>query len=1001
MVVSSPMPAPQSTLVGREREQQRLSALLTDAANGHGHLVLVSGEAGIGKSALVLELTAGAARCGVRVLTGHCYDFSVTPPYGPWRELLARLPADDTLPPIPGALSDDGDPQPGGEATIFRQVLEILTAISAKSAAVVVLEDLHWADQATLDLLRFLARQAPELPVLLIATYRTDEVTRRHPLAQLLPTLVREAPAERIELRRLDDQALRALLADRYGLAIELEARLVSYLRRIAEGNPFYTNELLRSLEDERVLSSENARWRLGNLEHLRVPALLQHVVEGRLARLGDAAREQLAIAAVIGQRIPIDIWQTVGAFREDDIMQTVKRAVDAHILEAGDDIAFAHALVREVLYEGILPPRRRALHRRVAELLIETAGADPDAVAYHFTQAGDARAADWLVTAGDRAFRAYAWYTARDRFVAAVALMENDPSRSEERGWLLYRLGRLLRMSDFRQAVTYFEEAERIGRAVGDPSLAAFALADRGQVLFLLNEIERGMAALIAGVDAIEALPTGYAHPNPAVGDWVADALPARETRPSASVTSSTSAPLTARRGLLALQLGICGRFAEAKTVGQAYLAQAEEIDHPGALALGGIGDAAMGVAMSEAVWGHPAASRAAWRQAQAAFRAIDHHLIFGLMFGLELKQVVLPYETTDLGARRTLIAEQMAALVRGGGAFGNAENTSYWHLQPELAVLLLEAAWVQAERTARIALVIGHPHFVQEALFGLASLARWRGEHAEAWDHLTVGLPQGPDAAPGSHHFWNVTTIQRLAVELALDAGDLPTATAWLEAHDRWLTWSGAVHGRAEEKLLWARYFLVAGDLTRAEQTANDAIAEASEPRQPLVLLAAHRLLGEMMTETRRFPEARQHLAISLELVDACAAPFERALTLIALAELHAVDGEPEEATRLLDEIQAIAEPLKAAPLLSRATALSSQLAVTSSRAEPRSRLTAREFEVLRLLAAGRSNREIADDLFISPRTAATHVTHIFAKLEVESRAEAVALALRSGLI
>ncbi len=106
------------------------------------------------------------------------------------------------------------------------------------------------------------------------------------------------------------------------------------------------------------------------------------------------------------------------------------KLAVEAHLLEAsddGDDVAFAHALVREVLYEGILPPRRRVWHRRVAEVLAEAPGADPDAVAYHFQRAGDARAVDWLVRAGERAFRAYAWLTARDRFVAAVALMEND----------------------------------------------------------------------------------------------------------------------------------------------------------------------------------------------------------------------------------------------------------------------------------------------------------------------------------------------------------------------------------------------------------------------------------------------------------------------------------------------------------------------------------------------------------------------------------------------
>ena len=271
--------------------------------------------------------------------------------------------------------------------------------------------------------------------------------------------------------------------------------------------------------------------WALGNLERARVPALLQQVVEGRLARLGDARADHLAVAAVVGQRVPLAVWQTVGGLSEDEVLQTVERAVDAQLLEAGDDgaeVGFAHALVREVLYEGILPPRRRVWHRRVAEVLAEVPGADPDAVAYHFTQAGDARAIDWLVRAGDRALRAYAWLTARDRFVAAVALMEGDAARAGERGWLLYRIGRLLRLGDPAQGVAYLAEAERVAQAVGDPLLAAYALVDRGLLLCIAAEIEQGLAALAAGVAALEALPADQALPDPAFRLWIADALPA-----------------------------------------------------------------------------------------------------------------------------------------------------------------------------------------------------------------------------------------------------------------------------------------------------------------------------------------------------------------------------------------------------------------------------------------------------------------------------------------
>ncbi len=276
---------------------------------------------------------------------------------------------------LPAALTDTGDPEPGGEAALFRQVLAILAAVATTRPAVVVLEDLHWADQASLDLLRFLARHLSTLPLLLVATYRTDELTRRHPLAQLLPTLVREAPTERFDLHRLDDAALQALVANRYPLPAAAEARLVAYLQRAAEGSPFYVQELLRDLEEERVLRPAEPHWVVGDLERVRVPALLQQVVEGRLARLGETVRDHLAVAAVVGQRVPLAVWQAVGALTEDDVLQTVERAVEAQLLEAGDDgaeVGFAHALVREVLYEAVLPPRRRVWHRRVAEVLAD-----------------------------------------------------------------------------------------------------------------------------------------------------------------------------------------------------------------------------------------------------------------------------------------------------------------------------------------------------------------------------------------------------------------------------------------------------------------------------------------------------------------------------------------------------------------------------------------------------------------------------------------------------
>jgi ATP/maltotriose-dependent transcriptional regulator MalT len=165
--------------------------------------------------------------------------------------------------------------------------------------------------------------------------------------------------------------------------------------------------------------------------------------------------------------------------------------------------------------------------------------------------------------------------------------------------------------------------------------------------------------------------------------------------------------------------------------------------------------------------------------------------------------------------------------------------------------------------------------------------------------------------------------------------------------------------------------------------------------------VLLASYRLLGAIETAIGRLAESEPHLEEAFRLAEACAAPFERAFSLLALAELRAAQGKATEATRLLAEVRAITEPLGAAPTLAQVDALAARLAARTVATDRGPRLSAREVEVLRLVAAGRSNPEIARDLFISERTVTTHLTHVYEKLAVEGRAQAVDVAIRLGLI
>lgn len=217
--------------------------------------MLISGEAGIGKTTLANVLGREAAMRGVLVLVGRCYDGTETPPYGLWVDLFARYQPATNGPTVPPAFGERGAIGPiESQARLFNQMLDFFRALATDSPLLLILDDLHWSDPASLDLLRFLARSIGVFPLLIVATYRSDEIPGDHPLAPLLPLLVREAEVARLDLRRLDEGALRAFVVGRYHVPEQDAASLARYLIDRTEGNPLFMTELLRTLEEEGIL---------------------------------------------------------------------------------------------------------------------------------------------------------------------------------------------------------------------------------------------------------------------------------------------------------------------------------------------------------------------------------------------------------------------------------------------------------------------------------------------------------------------------------------------------------------------------------------------------------------------------------------------------------------------------------------------------------------------------------------------------------------------------
>jgi len=974
-----------SLLVGREPEQLVLRNHLRAALSGHGSLALISGEAGIGKTSLVETICREAVTQGALVLVGRCYDLMETPPYGPWVELFGRYQPDADSPPLPTAFARRGTVgDVTSQTTLFQQVLDFLTAFSAQHPLVVMLDDMHWADVDSLELLRFLARSLSPTRLLVLATYRTDELTRHHPLYQLLPVLVRESSAVRLALRPLEMGDTDALVRGRYALPDVDACRLVTYLDERGEGNPFFIGELILTLIEERVLRNGDNRWTLGDLAGVKVPPLLRQVIDGRLARLSADTQTLLAVAAVIGQEVPFSLWAAVSGGDEATLFETVEQATTAHLVDSTADGAgyrFVHALIREALYEGVLPLRRRVLHSQVGETLAALAAPDPDAVAYQFRQAGDARAVGWLIQAGDRAWRVRALSTAGQRYQAALLLAKQVSVDYAGRGWLLYRLiyVEFWRSSDaYRE---YLDAASAIAAVTPDPVFAAAFLFLQGFIHFHTTTVREGLRGMEAGVAAMDAL---MPHDRDRLDTLIRE-----------FIINTGNIPRTT----LILHLVIVGRFIDAMAMATWMLDQTGMGLDDAPLNSIAYADLHTALAQGYAHFGRVRDAQIAFARSRDAYRnaKIEGRMVAFDAFR-ELTLVALPYQADDIEQRRLLATRADELYRRYLAEAGSAAPSTL-----TLSLLIVEGEWDTAWAIAEAALS-------RESRFGpdmvtrvpLGWLARERGEPAVAWEQVGSFLPTGTATEPGSGSYTSSISMVLLAATLCLDMDDLPSAETWLKLHDRFLAFSGAVLGRSEGEVAWSRYWHCVGDTERAREHVERALVYASEPRQPLALLAAHRALGGLESEAARYGEATHHINKSLSLADVCEAPYERVLTLLAQADLRAATEDTEAARTALDEAKSICKRLDAKPALARADALAARLPAPSSARHPNypAGLTAREVEVLRLVATGLSNAEIAARLFLSERTVEQHLRSVYNKLGSSSRTAATRFAVEHHL-
>jgi DNA-binding CsgD family transcriptional regulator len=949
-------------LVGRHEELARLREALDAAAAGHGGLVLVAGEAGVGKTRLATEVLAGE---GLLALVAGGVP-GTPPPYGPVAGALRALRHE-----APDALEDCGPlrrqlallvpelgrpPRRADRRLLLEAVTAAFAAAGRRRPTAVFVDDLQWADEATVgDALPALALRLASERVLVLGAYRSDEVPRGHALRRLRRELRRAGRLREVALAPLDPAGTTALARALLG---PVSPALAALLHERTQGLPFFLEELAAALADGGRLRDGPQGLELGDAAEVPLPDSVRDAVLTRLEGMSERGRAAAEAAAAAGPGFALD-----AVFDPDD-EDAVQQLFDSGLLAEGDGgtARFRHALACEALHANTPWTRRRALHARLARRLAER-GAAPAAIADHWLAAHElARACRALLAAVEAAAAVQAHADALRIGRRAAELWpegEDEPGRLA----LLERLGASAVLSgDLVAAGGAWRELAERRRMLGDDAGVGEAQRQLATTYELQGAPERALVARRQAAAAFVAAARA--------GDAAAELLAAAAALDSAGHLAAAleliqhahqQVELSGRGDLRARVLGLegtvrakLGEIDEALGSARAALelALGDDLEAPAA-------DAYQRVAN---VLENASDYRAAWDAYQAGYDFCESR---GMRAGAQVCLVCLAFILVHTG-------EWDRALELDRIILSSQESPVGTRMGAKQHMGLIGAARGEVRRSRLLLTESG------------AYAARYERQRMEVWDALGQGWVDELE---------DKVDVARDRCELILRRWGASESLHYPVPALRWATTFCATH-RDERGARGCAAALagLAVDTTNAEARAGLAHA-----------------LGETALLDDDPERACEHFERSLTLLRDIELPYEGAQTSLRAGVAFAAAGERRAAVERLGDAYRIARRLRAAPLAGRAA---TQLEALGERADKRlgrraaareggPGLTRRELEVMRLVAAGRTNREIARDLFLSTRTVDMHVRNALSKLRARSRTEAARKASDLGLL
>ncbi|WP_455432298.1 helix-turn-helix transcriptional regulator [Streptomyces lasiicapitis] len=983
---------------GRAGELARLGEALERADNGDPQALLVGGEAGGGKTRLLAEFLARARAAGAVTAVGGCVELGAEAlplaPVATALRVLHQVLGDAELrragaggeAELARLLPDLGPVRPeaydqDGRARLFERTARLLERLAADRTLVVAVEDMHWADPSTRDLLGYLVRSLLPSRLLLVATYRTDDIHRRHPLRPFLAELDRTRAVQRVDLPRLSREEVARQMAGITGA--EAEPDVLDGVVRRSEGNPFFVEELVT-----------------GGLERCGLSETLRDLLLVRVEALDERA-QQVVRCAALSADARYRLLAAVSRLPEAELLAGLRTAVGAHVLvpaDDGDGYRFRHALLREAVLDDLLPGERSRLSRRFAETLT----ADPSLVP---PEQLAARLADYWYEAHDAAEALPAALAAarearcRYAYAEQLALLE----RAMEL-WDQVPEERRARLPDADYADSYPFAPCATGCLTYPDLLAQAAIAARyggtderayaftGKALDLVDEArEPERAAWFWTQRSRLAAATGRGDARPELDR----AVRLVDGRPPSAVHADVLAHAALWQTLHATTRETLA-LAE-RAVDLAARAEATEVELNARVTVAGVrvllGEADRGISElyalrdrleHDGIWAPKVLSR------------LHANLVDDLEKAGRSVEAVAAGEVGERALRRRGLHSNASFLVgnvvealQSLGEWDRAERLlreakPYARMSLALSHLAFQGAQLALNRGAfdiadnllatcrsHLGTTTAEPQYGLPLLTADLTLAAARGRFEEAYDTLRTALALLPLPGQGTY-VWQLLTR---GAQVVADGRGLPGA---------------------------------AGDAGDLVERVTEAARKLPRPAPVWEAWAQH-CAAELALA--RGESAPGHWAATAAAYTACDRPFQLAQVHHRWAEALLAADPPrrEEAAGLLHRAYETADRLRARPLRDDVLALARRAGIavpeepTAEQApDPGAELglTRREREVLRLLTAGHSNRRIAEELFISVKTVSVHVSHVLAKLEVGSRGEAAALAHRLRL-